>query len=778
MRLVDDHRWFWCLAALGSGFLSLNLAYAERLQREPPATNEQEIHDTVPEVEHLPGEGPVSAWSISGGVSLGAYQAGYLYYETAFLRANPGLHRPLILTGTSAGAINAVLSLVEQCSPQWGGPEESLWWQTWSQLGFKRLVGKHDSANGDLPGESSVALFSGQLFVELAKIVEARFNQGLPTSCQVALGIPTTLVEPQTLLVSQGLSVQRQNVRFILRVRGRGAGKIPLIENYVDHSAGVSQPRLYFDPDPAKRFATLRDLVKASASFPAAFPAQPLRVCFTTDPHRPESECSLEQSVSADFVDGGFLDNQPLRLALRIAKQSVVGRAGHYHLTERPRATGRDHSRELYIRHVDASAHDYPEESAGDGDEAQNKSPSFLPYLLHLTAGMVNTVRSRELYAVLEESPWLRAQIQSSLTHYPRASDPWASFFGFFDRGFREFDFLLGMVDARRNLRDSRSAQIAHYRFPFEEQASDPQLTASAGRFQCLAYYLNDPPQAFATARAAVPCDQMPQLRNLRALTQVMFNRLAQRTRKTPRFVEERFAQIAWKKDAGEEDGLYSLRLLETYGYEFDPQEFPPDKGHPRDYLRLKLEGALHRLASRQPLGEGGAVRTLGEIALNYYDYLPPRAVLYFGLGESTEVLYANRTLGILDLPRPLKWAVALQSFRISDLFKHEADQFSLTPLGGVEVDALSFVHGLVQLRGALRAGYLFASSDGYGRRPCRDPGAHYTDACSGWALQPAVSLSVLNRFRLQIPYRIALGQPGRKAVGEFNVQVGFQFVY
>jgi predicted acylesterase/phospholipase RssA len=51
------------------------------------------------------------ALTVSGGVSLGAYEAGYLYCILAAQRANPGSFRTVIATGASAGSVNALPTL-------------------------------------------------------------------------------------------------------------------------------------------------------------------------------------------------------------------------------------------------------------------------------------------------------------------------------------------------------------------------------------------------------------------------------------------------------------------------------------------------------------------------------------------------------------------------------------------------------------------------------------------------------------------------------------------
>ena len=69
---------------------------------------------------------PYKALVVSGGVSLGSYQAGFLYYTTLILRRfddqlrrlgfdGPDVGRFRVVTGASAGSINSFLSSIAGC---------------------------------------------------------------------------------------------------------------------------------------------------------------------------------------------------------------------------------------------------------------------------------------------------------------------------------------------------------------------------------------------------------------------------------------------------------------------------------------------------------------------------------------------------------------------------------------------------------------------------------------------------------------------------------------
>ncbi|HTO98183.1 MAG TPA: hypothetical protein VMK66_14135, partial [Myxococcales bacterium] len=48
---------------------------------------------------------PPASITISGGVSLGSYEAGLVYYMVEAMRLNPSAATPRIVTGASAGSV-------------------------------------------------------------------------------------------------------------------------------------------------------------------------------------------------------------------------------------------------------------------------------------------------------------------------------------------------------------------------------------------------------------------------------------------------------------------------------------------------------------------------------------------------------------------------------------------------------------------------------------------------------------------------------------------------
>jgi hypothetical protein len=107
--------------------------------------------------------------TISGGVSLGAYEAGQSWALVEVLRrfrelpTETGEGREGVLagvTGASAGSINSLIAVVAWCERDAGRVstvEDNLFWRTWIPLGIERLF----------PGEASCLAYQKE-FPDLA----------------------------------------------------------------------------------------------------------------------------------------------------------------------------------------------------------------------------------------------------------------------------------------------------------------------------------------------------------------------------------------------------------------------------------------------------------------------------------------------------------------------------------------------------------------------------------------------------------------------------------
>lgn len=178
------------------------------------------------------------AFVVSGGVSLGAYEAGFLYAIVEALKRHRDVFDIRVATGASAGSTNGFLSLLASCEPPVPDPTQSLLFSAWKEVGFPRLFDPKDT--------TPIAAFSRKPLDRLAEKIQARFMAGVPTSCDVMLGVSTTRLASQKHVLGPDspLQLPRTEEKFVVRMLGKGNGKPPSLENYVDPRYGFPQALL------------------------------------------------------------------------------------------------------------------------------------------------------------------------------------------------------------------------------------------------------------------------------------------------------------------------------------------------------------------------------------------------------------------------------------------------------------------------------------------------------------------------------------------------------
>ena len=155
-------------------------------------------------------------------------------------------------------------------------------------------------------------------------------------------------------------------------------------------------------------------VVLASLAFPIAFPPQRIDYCMievTAD--TTGKECKKPQ-FTGRFIDGGVFDNNPLRLAHRIAASGLVrGRDGR--LIPRYEQKPEEY---LYV-YVDPDHASYPNVSTAPESrttessapqEGENDGVDVLRFIPSFFGSFVASARSAELYALIEEYPEVREQ--------------------------------------------------------------------------------------------------------------------------------------------------------------------------------------------------------------------------------------------------------------------------------------------------------------------------------------------------------------------------------
>ena len=73
--------------------------------------------------------------TVSGGVTLGNHEAGYVYTLVEGLKRSESAVVP-ITTGASAGSVNGFLAAVQGCRAPQDDPTQTLFWNSWVPLGI------------------------------------------------------------------------------------------------------------------------------------------------------------------------------------------------------------------------------------------------------------------------------------------------------------------------------------------------------------------------------------------------------------------------------------------------------------------------------------------------------------------------------------------------------------------------------------------------------------------------------------------------------------------
>ncbi|MEL7371605.1 MAG: patatin-like phospholipase family protein, partial [Myxococcota bacterium] len=368
-------------------------------------------------------------FAISGGASLGAYEGGFLYALIEDLRELSEVVEPRCFSGTSAGAINAFISVLQTCSSSIAAPRDSAFYRTWMPISFDSLFERSQV-------DPVAALSRSALATPIADL-QSDFQSGLRPDCDMLLGITATRVKPRVVTQAEGrLRFARMAAQFMFRVTGRGDGRPPNVANHVG-PRDRALPQLPLDGPKADAFGALRDLILASSAFPLAFAPVEVSHC----PGQSGQMSCRSKAARADlFLDGGIFDQNPISLG--------VDELTDTHGTPLPAAR-------MYL--LDPFQRVYPQASDAVGGGAVEDA---LGYAAKVASGFVQTARAQGAEALLRQDPSLGDRLVVSASMYPPYGELAVYFLSFFEEAFREFDFILGIIESKRALNQAQNRAI------------------------------------------------------------------------------------------------------------------------------------------------------------------------------------------------------------------------------------------------------------------------------------------------------------------------------
>jgi hypothetical protein len=568
---------------------------------------------------------------VSGGVSLGSYQAGFLHYYTQFLLAQSAAVRAYgleeltdgggvrIATGASAGSINSFLSTLTRCRSAVADPRKSLFWSAWIPVGFHNLIDLEkvgvDSVLTQAPIEAAIGRLE-PLWRERQELSDWSHD------CDAVLGLSATRLRARQIDFSDGpvsertdaLRLKRQTEKFLLSVHGvvshaptfapfrpsqlaTGDGdESPIDMVYPtlgEHGFGVKN----IDREISNSFDEVSTLLRASAAFPIAFSPVPVKLTVWRRA-RAGGYVPLEHGP-VPFVDGGIFDNTPIGLAVKI--QGWL--------------RDRNETAPTHLMFLSSDAVGWIKPAAGSS--ASPEGVSLLDHYTPFLGDFVTTAEQTELLNTLESDSSIPKKVPARMM--PIAGEQLSHFFGFAEEDFRIFDFFMGMVDAREYV-SSQNPEALELLTAADRRSSTRLPLVTAPEFDCFNQ------QRLSMRRAELldvdridACQRIDG--NLRALLQASMDLRARAQTELPPGTTPSIDDF--------------LVAIEKHGYRYKQLEY---RGRPATAdtamlaLRESAQALIQELGSKQPWLEQYPVSVLGKAAANQFVYLAPRSIWNFGV--------------------------------------------------------------------------------------------------------------------------------------------------
>jgi len=362
---------------------------------------------------------------ISGGVSLGAYEAGYNWAVIKMLskiRESGKIIEPELasVAGASAGSINSLLTAMYWCQkdsvPLKNHVADNLFYETWVNLGIEDL-----SIHGKDPKNKST-LFTRKGLEKKGEQIIAHMNKPIyRKGCEVPLGVSVTKVTP---IVEEISGVNIKNQHFSIPFTFKEKNGKAVIEN---KKMPPSTDFYISIPGIEKEKKKIMDVLFASAAFPGAFQQVKLDYVYKG------------KKASHYFIDGGAYDNVPLQLAIELNPK-----ASHFlfmdpsNMRKEPKTANKEIKEEIPVGFIQTNA---------------------IPLLSSL-----EIYQSMRLYQAINQ--YFRNQPERSLIlssrYHPITGKYLEHFAAFLDKNFRIYDYYVGVYDAIYHLAKSFK-QIKEY---------------------------------------------------------------------------------------------------------------------------------------------------------------------------------------------------------------------------------------------------------------------------------------------------------------------------
>jgi hypothetical protein len=619
------------------------------------------------------------ALSVSGAVSLGNYQGGFLYYlNAAFaeLRAlderaaarGGGAWTPAegssplgLVTGASSGSINAFVAAVASCQEPEPAPRKSLFWKVWVPVGGEQLTAPDDVTRD--------GLLSIRPIETAAKAIRKAWGEGpwRKRPCLVDVGLSATRVRSRQVQpldgVNLALPVQNEKLVFSLNVDGNGTPKLEPLEPPADDPRAGLLRKLLRRPK-SYDIDVVNGALAASSAFSFAFPPRWLHLLAD----------DAQEHDDAWFTDGGVFDDRPVGLAVelrrwRLARDKRDPKTHTHYLIQDPDVT---------VAEPNAAP------APASGEKPQPDRATFVDTWMPFAEDFLDTAFEIELLDALEREPTLVEDIEIPPRKVPVAGAYLMEFLAFAEKDFRIFDFFVGMVDAWEHLAETSLA------FQVLRGVDDGPTFVDAPELACLmAYRTRDlthggdgvPAACEAVGTNLTPPDGLLR-RNLEALAHASAVTKAWRRKQPPALKstiageQEQFLGALGTAPGATPGAPPAPYVYRDLLYRGDPADVDTVDRAIRDKIQIILE----RTTSNQPLNLGRfVVGGVGKALVNYtYSYRPPDWIAAAGFVSDRGLELGGAWRLPLDhLPRPFDLRLDVAT-RVTGV--HATQDYSTTP--------------------------------------------------------------------------------------------------
>ena len=406
-----------------------------------------------------------------GGVSLGNWQAGFLYSVTEWAKTRRGDAAKSrasdsafsTVTGASAGAVNGFVAAIEGCMPPNPSASDSLYFRVWTNLGLFGRYGAPGLFPGEEGGSTAISLFTDDALDATLNMATRYIEEGGQlVPCSVDFGFVATHLDPtqSPVHVRQDgepiLTTKKLKEKFTVRLdfpddapAGSASGNSTLRVTNIGPPEVRKGDQAYYAGLGHTQDVPLQSLmlgVRASGAFPGAFPPVPL--AYTQYLPGPDGSV-LRKKRLATFIDGGILDNTPVGLAVTLD----AWRADSVHPD--PRLEG--------LIAAEPRAYIFMEplvtswiRGGQEREEARQRERDLFKTYLTFAGDLLATTTDAQLTNTAEQFPfvrresrdWTRPHLSVPERHMPITGAQFEHFMAFLEQDFRIFDFYVGMADA------------------------------------------------------------------------------------------------------------------------------------------------------------------------------------------------------------------------------------------------------------------------------------------------------------------------------------------